>query len=899
LNNEKIGEGSHDKTFTNKDSLSFNKNVSKFLDKFPEEIRNKNIIPIFDKNKQGYAPKNPGYSWKQYQTKKYPIKELMRKQINNYALICGDPLSENKYLIVVDMANKLFFEYFKNDETLIIKTPNGGYHAYYYSIEAVDKRKRFLKLPLDIQGIGSYVMIPPSCYDVGCYEVVKNKPIKTVGNVKDYVKNNLPESLKNIEEKENSQPTDIKQFKKQLHEKFSLLDIIKEHFPDWYEPQETREHGNVIRIFNPLKKQESDSPSFVIFEETQSWYSHSSDESGDVLDFIQRIKKESRMDHTLEYLHKKYGIKVPTLKQNKKEKKPVIDSFDDFFDKIKINQNFISHGMFNNKDIGLMYLTLYPGGVNGIYGISCNKPIRALDKTDVIKNEFTEDIYICEGYKYPLNSRTRRGISCLLLQLRTDGKFKYKMISELFDSMLQITQIHYLELDNQSEYYFLILWILGTYLRTLFTWYPYLTFYGLRDVGKSTALTLLSNLCFNGSSYVSGSSSEASLFRKASATKGFFTIDHYEEVRKSKEKRQILTQYLESAWYLNSTIDKVNKETLELELFNVASTVAIGTREIDDVLEEKGIIIQMVETSDKQKRRKSAKMHKDPFFETIQQECMATSLIYQNEIVKAYENIGEIEGLEGRDYNKFLPILALSKVIDKDNKDKYNLYDDMVVYAVKYRKNRKEDIKDTEELLLKLILEEEIENTTYSDLATKMDNESIENYTWQRAKSDLRKLKIIERTYPNKTPIEIKINKEKAINRAKSRGIKIEPKTPIKEYPTLKVEDRTNKELKSRNEMNYEDIPLLDNDSVKDNEIIESYNILTENDSIALDSFIDKLEIRTNNSNSRCFGVFQYLKDNNYIDFKSERCIQAKSKFRELKQKFDLNNQDKSLVQVQ
>lgn len=893
-----------DKTFRrqtdvlpNKDLIKENKNVSKFLDKFPEEIKDKNIIPILDKNKNGYALKNPGYSWKEYQNKKYPIKELMRKRINNYAVICGDPLGENNCLVVVDMDNKLFYEYFENDETLIIKTPNGGYHAYYYSTEPVEKSKRFLKLPLDIQGIGSYVMIPPSSYNVGSYEVVKNYQIKTVKNLKEYVKNKLPESLKNIEKKENSQPSDIKQFKKQLHEKISLLDIIKDLFPDWYEPQETREHGHVIRLFNPIKKQESLSPSFVIFEETQTWYSHSTDESGDVIDFITYIKKESRLDHVLQYLQKKYGVTAPTLKHKKKEKKPIIDSFDEFLDKIKMDQDIISHGMCNNKQNGLIYLTLYPNGVNGIYGISREKPIRALDKIDAIKKELTNDIYICEGYKYPLNNRTRMGISYLLHQLLKDGIFDYKSISDLFDSILQTTQDKYLELSNRPEYYFFVLWILGTYLRILFTWYPYLTFYGLRDVGKSTALTLLSNLCFNGSGYVSGSSSEASLFRKASSTKGFFTIDHYEEVRKSKEKRQILMQYLENAWYLNSTIDKVNKENLELELFNVASTVAIGTREIDDVLEEKGIIIQMVETLDKQKRRESAKMHKDPFFETIQQECMATSLIYQDKIIKQYENIGEIEGLEGRDYNKFLPILALAKVIDEDNKNKYNLYDNIVSYAIKYRKTRKEDLKDTEEVLLKFIIEENIIHTNYSDLSILIAKEGIENYTWQRAKSDLNKLHIIERTHREKRPIEIEINLEKAIKRAESRGIKIESRNQEKDYPTLKVEDETNIELKS-NEVNYEDIPLLNKDSIKDNEIIESYNILLENNSVTLDSFLNKLEMTTDNSHLRCLGVFNYLKNNEYIDFNSERSIHATYKLKErlidvIKFKFSVNKSKK------
>ena len=864
----------------NKDTFQYNKNVSKFLDKFPEEIRNKNIIPILDKNRKGYAPKNPGYSWKQYQNKKYPVRDLMRKKINNYAVICGDPLEENKYLIVVDMDNRLFFDYFQNDETLIVKTPNKGYHAYYYSNEAVDKSKRFLKLPLDIQGIGSYVMIPPSTYNVGHYEIVKNKLIKTVQNVKDYVKNKLPESLKNIEEKENNQPTDIKQFKKQLHDKISLLDIIKDHFPDWYEPQEIREHGNVIRLFNPIKKQESDSPSFIIFEETQSWYSHSSDESGDVLDFIQRIKKESRINFALDYLQKKYGIKAPLIK-TKNEKTKVVDDIDDFFSKTEKDDKIISHGMFINDLDGLMYVSVYSGGVNGIFGISRNKLIRALGKVYTIKEELPDNMYICKGYKQALNERTLRAIRDLSHQLHKNDIFEYYSISELFDLLLQCTQV-YLELKNKDEHYFFVLWVLGTYLRVIFVWFPYITFYGLRDVGKSTALTLLSNLCFNGSGYISGSSSEALLFRKASATKGFFTIDHYEEVRKSQEKKQVITQYLESAWYLYSTIDRVNKDSHGLEQFNVASSVAIGTREIDDVLEEKGIIIQMVETSDKDKRRNSTKIHKDQFFQTIQQKCIATSLIYQDKIIKAYESIGDIEGLEGRDYNKFLPILALSKVIDKNNDLKYNLYEVMVSYAIEYRKKRKEELNDTEEILLKIVLEEKIENTTYNELSELMNNE-IENYNWQRAKSELNKLHIIKRIHHTK-PVKIEIDLEKATNRAKSRGIKLEfPKTE-KVYPTLKVEDKTNKEPKTSSEMNYEDIPILNNESVKDNEITESYNILVENGTIALVSFVDKLEIRTDSSHLRCLGIFNYLKDVNYIDFKSDGWIQATNKFRELQQ---------------
>ncbi len=184
---------------SNNSIYSRNLKISAFLDRFPEQIREKNIIPIYDKNFKGYAPKNPGYSWKKYQENKYPVRDLMRKKIDNYAVICGDPLQEGIYLIVMDLDNQSFLEYFKDEETLIIKTPNGGYHIYYFSNEPVDKKKRFLKLPIDIQGIGSYVLIPPSSYENGSYEVIKNHSIKTIENLLDYVTNRLPKNLRIIE----------------------------------------------------------------------------------------------------------------------------------------------------------------------------------------------------------------------------------------------------------------------------------------------------------------------------------------------------------------------------------------------------------------------------------------------------------------------------------------------------------------------------------------------------------------------------------------------------------------------------------------------------------------------------------------------------------------------------
>lgn len=71
-------------------------------------------------------------------------------------------------------------------------------------------------------------------------------------------------------------------------------------------------------------------------------------------------------------------------------------------------------------------------------------------------------------------------------------------LSSVYDEVLLRVVNHYLELRDPREAMILALWIIGTYMRQLFIWYPYITFYGLRDVGKSTALSVLSHVCFDG-----------------------------------------------------------------------------------------------------------------------------------------------------------------------------------------------------------------------------------------------------------------------------------------------------------------------------------------------------------------------------------------------------------------
>jgi len=146
------------------------------------------------------------------------------------------------------------------------------------------------------------------------------------------------------------------------------------------------------------------------------------------------------------------------------------------------------------------------------------------------------------------------------------------------------------------------------------------------------------------------------------------------------------------------------------------------------------------------------------------------ALNYQDKIKEAYESIKVISGL-GREYNKFLPFLAIAKVIDSETNNENDYFNHLKEYALKYRKDRKSEQEDTEEILLRLILMDGIEKTSYIELSELMKEEGYEYYSWQSAKADVGKLGIVKKYNKNQKPIRIFLDLDRAKNRAEARGI--------------------------------------------------------------------------------------------------------------------------------
>ena len=282
-----------------------------YFERFPKQIRNMNIIPCYDKP----GPKQVGYKWKKYENKPFPKKELLKYE-GNYALITGDPFNTGCYLIVLDIDNPIFCNYFKKEDTFTVKTPGGGYHLFYKSKKPLSNKNFLYRLPIDIRGVGGYLIIPPSSYNGKKYVVVNDHPIKIVKNIRELIENRMPLKLRKLYEEDKEK--DVLKFKNSLHNDnaLSLFDIIEGTYNkenEWYALNPKEEKGDIIRIKNPLRY-EPNEQSFLVFKNFNKWYDVNLNEGGDALDYIKKLINDTS-SRAMSYLSREYSVQKPVIEK--------------------------------------------------------------------------------------------------------------------------------------------------------------------------------------------------------------------------------------------------------------------------------------------------------------------------------------------------------------------------------------------------------------------------------------------------------------------------------------------------------------------------------------------------------------------------------------------------------
>lgn len=198
-------------------------------------------------------------NWKRYQGKPYPISQLKRHS-GNFGVISGGNGYFDDHLVILDIDDEKgaegLFKYFKDIDTLTVKTASKGYHLYFWSakpITDINYIGKLFNLELELRGKPNiYVVLPPSSikYEdgfIGSHELLtentKEAPIMELKDVEEFVK----DILINAGYKPNPE------IKKQTITETTPTPIPKSG--KWERELTEEEISNLIELLKPLYKQ--------------------------------------------------------------------------------------------------------------------------------------------------------------------------------------------------------------------------------------------------------------------------------------------------------------------------------------------------------------------------------------------------------------------------------------------------------------------------------------------------------------------------------------------------------------------------------------------------------------------------------------------------------------------
>lgn len=226
---------------------------------------------------------------------------------------------------------------------------------------------------------------------------------------------------------------------------------------------------------------------------------------------------------------------------------------------------------------------------------------------------------------------------------------------------------YYIKLDDDLQYVITTCFILGTYLFPLFSTFGYLIISGEKGAGKGTFMDVMERTCWNPTSKQI-SVSEAVLFRRIAEQRPTMIIDEYHRAIKNKNSGNSLISILESGYEKGGAVPRIeetregNTRKHKVVDYPVYSPKILATRQPVEA-DDKGIKIIMPKlTTDQKYAKRKKELQYDSFFETIRLSIMKWCISNQNSILKEYRSIEPNSQLNGREFNVWLPVLAIARV---------------------------------------------------------------------------------------------------------------------------------------------------------------------------------------------------------------------------------------------
>ncbi len=219
----------------------------------------------------------------------------------------------------------------------------------------------------------------------------------------------------------------------------------------------------------------------------------------------------------------------------------------------------------------------------------------------------------------------------------------------------------YLDFSDPKTFDYLTAWTIGTYFFPLFNYYPYLHFTGTKEVGKSKAMKLMAQLCFNG--IMSVSITDASQFRIITELLPTLFLDETENLsdRTYSERRALLLGGYEKG----STAIRTEKvgDTFRTREFDNFSPRVFGSIEgLEDTLASRTIQIAMKRSYNEKIKEAEVELT-NSIFQNLRDQLFLVAMDSGQKIKDIYEQMerpGEAE-FDAREWNLFKPIMAIGE----------------------------------------------------------------------------------------------------------------------------------------------------------------------------------------------------------------------------------------------
>lgn len=300
-------------------------------------------------------------------------------------------------------------------------------------------------------------------------------------------------------------------------------------------------------------------------------------------------------------------------------------------------------------------------------------------------------------------------------------KLKPQTVKAFFEDQLSIEeaykQEHFLALDlfrsvqqhlkrfiffkNPHHSNLLPLWLMGTYVYTIFQYYPYLHIKAEKRSGKSRLMEIMSPLAFNGEMVTN--ITEASLFRDIQCNRTTLFLDEVERMgSKDKDSYGALMSILNTGFHCGGKVKRTERfgDAFKVKSYSSYSPkVFAGINELDDVLKDRTILIQLwrKKTTDAVERYRLTKELKTEI-NHIQQTAFLFGLKY-GEHIADFLNRSDIysqlpEKLSDRERDIYEALFIIAHVIEFEANQaghSINLLESLKAFSQETAIDRKDD----------------------------------------------------------------------------------------------------------------------------------------------------------------------------------------------------------------